>query len=48
MCFKQGNVSHPGLDDVEGGLRQIGESIYVKYVDEQIIHKASTIQSEDA
>lgn len=34
MCFRRGEGSYPGPDDFEGGLWQIGESIYVKDADE--------------
>lgn len=37
MCFRWGDLSYPGPNDVEGDLRQIGESVYVKDADEQVV-----------
>lgn len=48
MCFRQGDVSYPRLDDSDGGLGQIKESRYVKDADEKIVREAVTIQFEDA
>lgn len=48
MCFKRGDVSYLEPKDSEWGLGQIEETIYVKDVDEQIVHETTTIQSKDA
>lgn len=43
MSLKWGDASYLGSGDCEADMRQIGESIYVKYVDEQIVREATTI-----
>lgn len=44
----RGDVSYHRPDDAEGGLGQIGESVYVKDVDDHIVHEETTIHFEDA
>lgn len=47
FCFRQYGVSYIEPNDVEGGLRHIEESVYVKDIDKKIAREATTIQSED-
>lgn len=42
MGFRQGDVSYLGPNNAKEGLEKIGESIYIKDVAEQIVHKAVT------
>lgn len=44
MCFWHGDVLYYEHNDAKGGLRKIGEFIYVKDVDEPIVHGALPLQ----